>query len=467
MRSGMPRKTKVVSTAITSVMLLSLGVIACSPQNVVGNAPLPPDLADPRLTETPAGAVSAYFGTLARFRDAFGPTYGGVAAVTGLLTDELQDGGIGAPPGALSSGASLDARVLPEVSDPVLESGALYTGGTYGALHAVRGQARQARGLLVHFGGDTLRALTGHLYAIEGYADIFLADLFCSGIPLSTIDFGGDYTFRPGSSTSEVYAQAGTLFDSALALAADSARIVTFGRIGKARALLALGRYGDAAQTVAQVPDGFQYFVFYQLLGVVGGNVNFAALGNGGGLGPWAFTVADREGLNGLSYRGSGDPRTASTAIGTNQFGRTLYHPNKYAGTGDSPMVVADWVEARLIEAEAALQAGDVATWLGKVNHLRQTAISPALRDTTDPGTPGARVDLLFRERAFWLFLTGHRQGDMRRLIRQYGRDPNAVYPTGIYPGGPNTYGTSVNAPVPAAERLYNPQFTGCINRGA
>ena len=35
-----------------------------------------------------------------------------------------------------------------------------------------------------------------------------------------------------------------------------------------------------------------------------------------------------------------------------------------------------------------------------------------------DPGTPDGRVDLLFHERAFWLYLTGHRQGDLRRLIR-------------------------------------------------
>ena len=31
-------------------------------------------------------------------------------------------------------------------------------------------------------------------------------------------------------------------------------------------------------------------------------------------------------------------------------------------------------------------------------------------------------MDLLFSERAFWMFATGHRLGDMRRLIRQYGR---------------------------------------------
>jgi hypothetical protein len=71
----------------------------------------------------------------------------------------------------------------------------------------------------------------------------------------------------------------------------------------------------------------------------------------------------------------------------------------------------------------------------------------------------------MFRERAFWLFLTGHRQGDLRRLIRQYGRNAVQVYPTGAYPGGA-TYGNDVTAPIPAAERLSNTLFTGCASRG-
>jgi hypothetical protein len=55
----------------------------------------------------------------------------------------------------------------------------------------------------------------------------------------------------------------------------------------------------------------------------------------------------------------------------------------------------------------------------------------------------------------------------MRRLIRQYGRQPNAVYPTGSYQGGTGVYGTDVTAPIPAAERAFNPKFTGCKSRGA
>jgi len=457
-------RTGLIGAITGASALIGLGLLGCSPEQVVGNAQLPPNVADPKTTETPAGAVLAYRGALATFQTAFGNSPASVIASGGLLGDELQTAGIGEPAGASDFATSLDARRLPEVENTDLEANAPYV-ATYGWLHAVRGQAQEARGLLINFGGDTLRALVGRLDATEGYADIFLADLFCSGIPLSTIDFGGDYTLESGSSTTQVYQRAIALFDSALTFAVDSVRFLDFARIGEARALLALGQYAQAARAVAEVPDGFRYELFY--LGEGSGQApNFAAL-NFNGSTPWNYTVADREGLTGLDYRTSGDPRTASTAIATNQYGRTLYHPDKYATDGSSSIVLADWVEARLIEAEAALQAGDVTTWLGKLNHLRETAISPALPDTTDPGTPDTRVDLLFRERAFWLFLTGHRQGDLRRLIRQYGRDPNQVYPTGPYPGGPGAYGSDVTAPVPATERLYNPQFTGCISRGA
>ena len=129
--------------------------------------------------------------------------------------------------------------------------------------------------------------------------------------------------------------------------------------------------------------------------------------------------------------------------------------------------MLASGVEARLIEAEAALQAGDTARWRATLNHLRQTAFASPLDTVPDPGSDSARVSLTFRERAFWLFLTGHRQGDLRRLIRQYGRAPDEVYPRGSYPGAGGQYGTDVTLPIPAQERVSNPLFTGCLSRGA
>jgi hypothetical protein len=321
--------------------------------------------------------------------------------------------------------------------------------------------------MLRAYGGNVSPALLGQLFALEGYSELFLADLFCSGIPLSTVDFDADYTYQPGSTTAAVYEHAVTLFDSALALAADSARIMNLARVGRGRAYLALGRYPEAAAAVAAVPDQSQFAESHVDEGTSGSANPATNFGNViGGL-PWLATAADQEGSSGLDFRSSGDPRTASTLLGTNGFGTPLYHPDKYATDGSSPIVVADWVEARLIEAEAALQGGDASTWLGKLNYLRQTAIGPALPDTTDPGTAEARVDLMFRERAFWLYLTGHRQGDLRRLIRQYGRDQAQVYPAGPYPGALGAYGSDVTVPVPEAERLYNPKYTGCIDRGA
>ena len=82
-----------------------------------------------------------------------------------------------------------------------------------------------------------------------------------------------------------------------------------------------------------------------------------------------------------------------------------------------------------------------------------------------DPGSFAARVDLLFRERAFWLYLTANRMPDMRRLVRQYGRAENTVFPTGTYKDN-LPYGTEVNFVAPTLEGP-NPAYTGCIDRKA
>lgn len=72
-------------------------------------------------------------------------------------------------------------------------------------------------------------------------------------------------------------------------------------------------------------------------------------------------------------------------------------------------------------------------------------------------------MDLHFEERAYWLWQTGHRLGDLRRLIRDYGRDPETVFPSASYHkvGG---YGMDVNFPVPIDEE-NNPNFEECLDR--
>ena len=80
-----------------------------------------------------------------------------------------------------------------------------------------------------------------------------------------------------------------------------------------------------------------------------------------------------------------------------------------------------------------------------------------------DAGSAPARLDQLFRARAFWRFAMGTRRGDLRRLVRQYGRPATSVFPTGAYYLG-GTYGADVNVQIPITE-VTNPKFTGCLDR--
>jgi starch-binding outer membrane protein, SusD/RagB family len=104
-----------------------------------------------------------------------------------------------------------------------------------------------------------------------------------------------------------------------------------------------------------------------------------------------------------------------------------LFNLDKYP-SASAPVPVADGIEARLIEAEAQLQANDLSAMRATLNDLRQNAISPALPNLPTPANRDAAIDQLFSERGFWLYATGHRLGDMRRLIRVYGRDSESVF---------------------------------------
>jgi hypothetical protein len=452
---------------------LLLAAAACSPADIVGNGELPPGVSDPKETQTPAGALRAYRGAVIAERTVLGASeFESFIIQSGLLSDEL-----GSMETFTDVNPLMDRRSLPEFTDPAAE-GLLSPFGfgwaapyvaPYKGLHALRAKARVGAWLLTNFAPTESPALAAHLEAIEGYADIYLADMFCSGIPLSTVDPDG-YTLQPGSTTAEVYQHAVAIFDTALAAATDSSRIVYMASVGKGRALLALGQYAAAAAAVANVPDGFEYLLEYSAdnIGTVEAPQPAApsfmyALSQESDQGPG---MSDVEGSNGLDWIASGDPRTAAVAYWTDNNGTPRYVPASQSPGGGSPITVADWREARLIQAEASLAANDVSGWLATLNLLRQTAIAPALPDLVDPGTPDTRVDLLFRERGFWLYLTGHRLGDMRRLIRQYGRDPSTVFPIGRHASGA-LYGPSVNAPIPAEERRYNKLFSGCLDRGA
>jgi hypothetical protein len=301
------------------------------------------------------------------------------------------------------------------------------------------------------------RARIGQLFAVKGWVELFLGETSCNGTPLSdVVDFVAQ--FGGPISSDSMSRRAVADFDSALTLAADSARILNWARVGKGRALLNLGRYADAAAAVSGVPTTFVWNA--ELSTAAGAATNDVWNINSTG----GITVSNQEGGNGYDYVDANDPRVPTQFLQTGTDGLTpVYLFTKYTSL-NSPIPMATGIEARLIEAEAQLQASPSgAGWLNTLNSLRATMVTPALPPLTDPGTTPARGDMLFRERAFWLFATGHRMGDMRRLLRQYGRSHDSVYPVGPYKAGVS-YGEDVVFIITLSEQS-NPNGRVCTDK--
>lgn len=414
-----------------------LGATGC--KDILGRSALPSGYDSPSTYDTPSGAALLAQGTRTDLQDAL-PNY---VVASGLLSDEI----VIANPSNLTL-VSIDSR---RGDDP--------DQALYNQLQKLRGQAELARASFQAYAPDS-SITRGEMYATEGYADVFLADLYCSGVPLSTIDFKKDFTYRAGSSTLETYRAAAALFDTAVGLSRGDVRVETLARVGWGRALIAVGLFDSAAHVAAPVSDS----------ALVSYRVHFDDWNTGAG-GAGYITTPAREGIYGLPYRSSGDPRTQTTMGTANpniHLSVTLFVPTKYdsALVNDSvDVIVASGIEARLIEAEADLRAGGT-RWVDILNHLR-SLWSPTLPLLNDPGTTSARIDTLFRERAYWTLQTGHRQGDLRRLVRPtsaggYGRAATQVYPVGGYPAG-GAYGDAVSLRIPDSEKP-NPKFTGCLN---
>ncbi len=317
---------------------------------------------------------------------------------------------------------------------------------SYDVYQGIRGRSAPVAIEKIRAYAPNAKAYVGELFTIRAYAAMRLAEDYCAGFAFNeAVNFNTVY--GEPLSTQQAFEYALANYDTAITLAADTARILDFARVGRARTLLQLGRFAEAATAAAAVATTFKYQAEYS---------QNQGLGNSSSLHSeafsWGFTqsVADAEGTNGLDFVSATDPRVPTSQRGTGRGnGIALYGLNKYPNY-TSPIPIATGLEARLIEAEAALKVSDP-SWLTILNDLRATQISPALPALADPGTPDAQLDLLFRERAFWLFATGTRLGDLHRLVSVYGRSNDAVFPTGAYWRG-GTYGPMTALTVPKSE---------------
>ncbi|MGH7542089.1 MAG: hypothetical protein ACRELC_13930, partial [Gemmatimonadota bacterium] len=413
--------------------------------------------------DTPAGLEARRLGAFGDFALAYtgapiggGGTEGQVM-MTGLFADEWQSSG------TFPTRVEVDARKIQ------IDNSSLAT--YFGVQHLARRAAEST--LEAFLASDALEdsekdVPVAELSNLAGYTYVFFGEGFCSGVPFSRVTEQGELEFGSPLTTTEIFEEAILRFDQALARAqaAVDLDLEFLARVGKARALLDLGQFAAAASEVASVPTDWEYLIRYssnsdrQKNGIQQLNQEFER-----------WTVANAEGGNGLAYRDAftaGDPRTPWVRTPEDDVGFDTSIPQydelKFPEE-DTDVPLASGVEARLIEAEAALQAADVAGFEATHNALRATIGLPPI--DADPLSAAERVSLHFEERALWLWLTGHRHGDLRRLIRQYGATEDEVFPIGAYfKVQAGDYGDDVNLPVPFDEE-NNPNFEQCLDRGA
>ena len=441
-----------------------------------------PDIVPAENLNDPAALPTIRAGAIGDFEIAYegsgaqgsGGTTEGQILISGMLGDEL------------INTETFPDRVFTDARQPQPESGTLT--GIFRNLHRARHSTEGAAEKFRQLSDTTTNSGLAEMSSLAGFTYIFLAENYCSGVPVSTVNPDGSFTFGDPLTTAQLLDTALNRFNHALTAAgilpagATKTSMLALARVGIARALVDKGDFTGADTAATQVATSFNYLLQHDLNttrqnnGVYNGMFKFKRYG-----------VPDSsEGVSGLPWRTVVDARTPiyrrTLSSGPEKgFDGTTpqYNESRYVDEKAS-VTLATGAEARLITAEHQLQTGDTTGMLTTLNALRTAPPGYFLVPTTTGGTstttiapmaalaapvgPVAAVNLLFNERARWLWLTAHRLSDERRLERQYGRADSTVFPHGAYFKSGLTYGTAVNLPVPVDE-LNNPNFAACLDR--
>ena len=443
------------TAATASFTMAALSITSCGPTEFLEVED--PDIIPPEETRSAVGAHGLRTGALARLNSA---TSGAESLfhLGGLFADEWINGD------SFIARQEIDQRVVTP------ENNFLTTANRN--LHRARLSAEQALELLAEFDPNAPAWQVAEMYFVQAFVANILAEHYCDGLVFSTLvngieQYGSPITTAAAFELALDHAETGLALT--LGTTANDLRVRHALQVIRGRILLNLDRPADAATAVAGVPTSFRYMMRHSETT----NQNaFWSFNNNAR----RYSVGNNEGTNGLNFATANDPRVpvcvggdaACRAIGVTQTRRDdlgqPIHVQRIWPTRTDSVAILMGVEARLIEAEAQLRAGDTTASLATLNAARATVTG--LTALTDAGSTAARVNQLFRERAFWLFGRGTRVGDLRRLIRDYGRAPNTVFPTGTWHKGGN-YGTDVNVPVPQAEE-NNPNLEqSCLSRDA
>ena len=391
-------------------------------------------------------------------------------ASAGTLADEWKSGD------TFFQTDETDRRTIPTNNSQV--------SGQYSNAQVARGHAMTAIAALKKYSPEKT-ANIGQMYFALGFIEMNISEFFCNGTPFGYTDNGTPVYTKPLTNV-EGYTIALARIDSGLTALGTVAASDVFGTsiknallITKARILVDLARWNDAAPLVASVPTSYTYNLTFST--TAGDNGPYTMNGIGASS---RYVVSDSFDFfngqlnvvkNALPFASAKDPRLPVTGSST-ATAKAIDAYTPFVGTvvwsdRSAPVPLVTGIDARLIEAETKLRADDIAGMMTILNALRTSPQKlgkldvAAMAALPTPGSKDAAISLFFREKAFWTFGRGQRLGDLRRMIRQYGRTQDNVFPVGNYFKS-GVYGSDVNLPVTDNE-LTNPNFRGCLDRNA
>jgi hypothetical protein len=366
----------------------------------------------------------------------FDCAFGAYVVLGGLIGEELMDATQTADrfPYDRRDHQPSDRRYAVETCDDL---------GVYTPLNTARASADNVLDLLQNVWTDeevenrTSLIATAATYA--GYSLVLLGEGFCSGV-ISTVDENGQIVFGSELTPTQLLEAAVERFTTAIDAASGNSGILDMARLGRARALLDLGRFAEAQADAALIPVGFEAQATASATTIRRQNR------------VWSENNLTAQSTSvGAPYRNLNDPRVpvediGETAAGT---GIAIWVQTKYADVSD-PIPIARYDEAQLIIAEAELESGDLPTALGIVNTYRARGGQAAL-----PGGSTAQQirDALIDQRRRELFLEGHHLGDISRY------DLTLSPPAGTPYHGSGQYGSQKCLAFPDVERQNNPNL--------
>lgn len=419
-----PRSRRGVS-AVALAVLAGLALTACDDTLDVTD----PSVVDPEALEGPEGVSTRANGMVRDFQDA----YDDYVRYAAMFTDEM------VLSGTFQGRVEVDDRRI--TADNVQITGELY--------EPIQ-RSRQATDDLIEsfeanlddpdfsaVRGQMENALArAHLFA--GYIRVMLAEMYQAAVTDS---------LGPALGPDEVMGEALGLLEEAEARADDLGLqgVADAARVGQARAHLWLGNLGEIEDLTSDVPTGFVHQVEYsENTDDQENEMAQFTWGFSGILIRWSVgdgTTAERGNeefahLDEWIDQGLIDPDPGLSAQNESVpvVLQTLYD------APDRNMVLASGWEARMIEAEVELRTGSPGAAEGDVNDLLtdpdQTAnpmlaVNPdleigAFEEVDFTGDLANDLPQLARARLAGLWLTGQRQGTLRRFVENDGVD---LYP--------------------------------------